>query len=128
MTQLSDFTELKIINVGSLPDDGTGDNLRAAFVKTNDNFNLFKTKFVNLLMGLSAPPSEPLQPIEELQRAFRDQRLRELDQIVMNPLRYAEFSEEYKQRLSDYRSLLLDVPQQAGFPETIIWPDLPQQR
>ena len=27
------------INVGTIPNDGTGDPLRNAFIKTNDNFN-----------------------------------------------------------------------------------------
>lgn len=29
----------QIINIGSAPNDGTGDTLRVAFDKTNDNFN-----------------------------------------------------------------------------------------
>lgn len=127
MTQLSDFTALKIINVGSEADDGTGDNLREAFIKVNQNFDLFKTKFVNLLMGLSAPPSTPPGPIADIQRVMRDQLLTELDSIVLNPLRYAEFSDEYKNQLSDYRKALLDVPQQPGWPDNIVWPEMPHR-
>ena len=32
------MTDLQTINIGSAPDDGTGDPLRTAFDKINDNF------------------------------------------------------------------------------------------
>jgi hypothetical protein len=32
------MTDLQEINIGSAPDDGTGDPLRTAFDKINDNF------------------------------------------------------------------------------------------
>lgn len=49
-------------------------------------------------------------------RAERDSKVNELDRLVSSPLRWAEFSEEQKERLGNYRQLLLDVPQQSGFP------------
>ena len=35
----------QVINLGSVPNDGTGDPLRTSFDKTNDNFNEIYTAF-----------------------------------------------------------------------------------
>lgn len=37
----------QIINIGTLPNDGTGDPLRTAYGKINDNFNELFTVMVN---------------------------------------------------------------------------------
>lgn len=58
-------------------------------------------------------------------RAERDRQLQELDKVVANPLRWDELTAEQKQAYADYRLALLDVPQQAGFPEVIQWPEVP---
>jgi hypothetical protein len=58
-------------------------------------------------------------------RGHRDNLLSEVDSIVGNPLRWASFSEAEQQSWADYRQALLDVPQQAGFPNTINWPTKP---
>tara|TARA_R110002126_G_scaffold286351_1_gene437999 strand:- start:621 stop:1031 length:411 start_codon:yes stop_codon:yes gene_type:complete len=55
-------------------------------------------------------------------RGQRDALLAELDSIVGNPLRWASFSSEQQTSWANYRQALLDVPQQAGFPNTINWP------
>lgn len=60
-------------------------------------------------------------------RDLRLYYLQELDEIVQNPLRYAGFTNEYKTKLAEYRQLLLDIPQQQGFPLDVIFPTLPQQ-
>ena len=59
-------------------------------------------------------------------RTQRDQLLiSEVDPIVTNPLRWAELSSTEQQAWTDYRTALLDVPQQASFPEDIVWPTKP---
>lgn len=59
-------------------------------------------------------------------RAERDGKLRfEVDPIVSNPLRWADMSADEQQAWSDYRTALLNVPQQAGFPHTVDWPVKP---
>ena len=59
-------------------------------------------------------------------RTMRDELLvREVDPIVTNPLRWAELSSTEQQAWTDYRTALLDVPQQAGFPGNITWPTKP---
>ena len=59
-------------------------------------------------------------------RTQRNQLLiSEVDPIVTNPLRWAELSSTEQQAWTDYRTALLDVPQQASFPEDIVWPTKP---
>jgi hypothetical protein len=49
----------------------------------------------------------------------------EVDPIVTNPLRWAELSSTEQQQWSDYRTALLNVPQQSGFPNEVNWPTKP---
>jgi len=76
------------------------------------------------------PPVPPTQ--EEVDailagevRAERDGLLLELDAYVSNPLRWAELDAPTKALWVAYRTALLDVPQQAGFPDTVTWPNKP---
>ena len=76
-----------------------------------------------------APP-EPTEKDILAQKAWeirneRNTRLKVLDEVVMNPLRYASFTDEQKTELATYRQALLDVPQQEGFPIEVTWPDKP---
>ena len=60
-------------------------------------------------------------------RMFRNELLvNNVDPIVTNPLRWADLSAEKQQEWADYRTALLNVPQQAGFPNTITWPTKPE--
>ena len=62
----------------------------------------------------------------EGERMVRDQLLiTEVDPVVTNPLRWDDLSAEKQQEWTDYRTALLNVPQQAGFPNTITWPTKP---
>lgn len=74
------------------------------------------------------PPPPPSDA--ELSRHIRSQRdakLRdEVDPVVSNPLRWADMTAEQQQAWADYRTALLDVPQQAGFPHDITWPSKPE--
>ena len=63
--------------------------------------------------------------LEVAQRRRRDQLLEELDKLTTNPFRWAELNESDQAALAQYRTLLLDVPQQEGFPENIDWPVAP---
>jgi hypothetical protein len=58
-------------------------------------------------------------------RAERNGLLLEIDAYVSNPLRWAELAAPTQALWSTYRLELLDVPQQAGFPQTVTWPDKP---
>ena len=59
-------------------------------------------------------------------RAERDQKLaEEVDPIVTNPLRWAELTDAKQAEWTQYRTDLLDLPAQAGFPNTVTWPTKP---
>ena len=50
----------------------------------------------------------------------------QVDPIVSNPLRWADLSTEKQNEWAQYRTDLLNVPQQSGFPNTISWPTKPE--
>jgi len=59
-------------------------------------------------------------------RSDRDRRLTtEVDPIVSNALRWADLTSDQQAAWTQYRTDLLAVPQQAGFPNTITWPTKP---
>jgi len=61
------------------------------------------------------------------QRSVRDDKLQsEVDSIVSNPLRWADLTTEKQNEWAQYRTDLLNVPQQSGFPNTISWPTKPE--
>lgn len=58
-------------------------------------------------------------------RSQRDQMLLDVDAFVGNPLRWAELPSDAQAQWATYRTSLLDVPQQAGFPDNVTWPVKP---
>ena len=48
-----------------------------------------------------------------------------VDPIVSNNLRWADLTSDKQAEWSQYRTDLLNVPQQAGFPNSITWPTEP---
>ena len=48
-----------------------------------------------------------------------------VDPLVSNPLRWADLTSAEQAEWSQYRTDLLAVPQQAGFPNNITWPTKP---
>ena len=59
-------------------------------------------------------------------RGQRDQKLaEEVDPTVTNPLRWAELTDAKQAEWTQYRTDLLDLPAQAGFPNTVTWPTKP---
>jgi len=68
------------------------------------------------------PTVEDLLEID--MRAQRNALLHQLDAIVMNPLRWAQYTVEQQAAFATYRQALLDVPQQNGFPHSIEWPQM----
>ena len=60
-------------------------------------------------------------------RGQRDQKLvEEVDPIVTNPLRWAELTDAKQAEWTQYRTDLLNLPSQAGFPNTVTWPTKPE--
>jgi len=59
-------------------------------------------------------------------RAQRDWLLQnEVDPIVSNPLRWADMTAEQQAAWAAYRTALLDITDQAGFPHSVTWPTKP---
>ena len=59
-------------------------------------------------------------------RAERDNILATVvDPLVSNNLRWADLTSDKQAEWSQYRTDLLNVPQQAGFPNSITWPTEP---
>ena len=59
-------------------------------------------------------------------RSQRDMLLTtEVDPIVSNPLRWADMTTEEQNAWSAYRTALLDITDQAGFPHNVTWPTKP---
>ena len=60
-------------------------------------------------------------------RSQRTQRLvEEVDPLVTNPLRWAELTEPKQAEWTQYRTDLLNLPAQSGFPNTVTWPTKPE--
>ena len=49
-----------------------------------------------------------------------------VDSLVSNPLRWASLASDKQTEWTNYRTNLLGVPQQAGFPNSITWPTKPE--
>ena len=49
----------------------------------------------------------------------------EVDPIVSNPLRWNDMTTAEQNAWSQYRTDLLNVPQQSGFPHSVTWPTKP---
>jgi hypothetical protein len=59
-------------------------------------------------------------------REKRDRRLvTEVDPIVSNALRWADLTAAKQAEWTQYRTDLLNIPDQAGFPHSITWPTKP---
>ena len=65
----------------------------------------------------------------ELATSLREERngklVGEVDPIVTNPLRWAELTEAKQTEWTQYRTDLLNLPDQSGFPNTVTWPSKP---
>ena len=73
-----------------------------------------------------APTQEELDAaLADEVRSDRDYRILTVDQMVSNPLRWADLTADKQTEWTTYRTALLAVPQQAGFPNTITWPTKP---
>ena len=48
-----------------------------------------------------------------------------VDPMVSNPLRWSALTADQQTAWADYRRALLDITQQAGFPNDVVWPTAP---
>lgn len=87
----------------------------------------FPDLFEKLKVGATAfTPKTDAEKTAELaieKRIERDARLsRDVDPLASNPLRWDDLSVEVQNKIKAYRTALLNVPQQSGFPSSISWP------
>jgi len=84
---------------------------------------LISTDFVAYVAPTAAEIATALAVTE---RSKRDGLLKsEVDPIAGNALRWAALTSEQQTAWATYRTALLDVPAQAGFPSSITWPTKP---
>ena len=96
---------------------------------TVDNNMLLAAMKANKDVAAYIPPTQAELDAIAAQdvRAKRDRILATVvDPLVSNPLRWADMTPEAQQAWADYRRALLDVPQQAGFPNAVAWPTQPE--
>lgn len=75
----------------------------------------------------SAPVSNVAEPTAEQQEMqVRVQRNSLLTLCDWTQLPDAPLTAEQKQAWAEYRQALRDVPEQAGFPDAVIWPSTPE--
>jgi len=61
----------------------------------------------------------------ELRFQRNDKLAIEVDPLVTNHLRWAELTDAKQAEWTQYRTDLLNLPDQAGFPNTVTWPTKP---
>jgi len=84
---------------------------------------LISTDFVAYVAPTAAEIATALAVTE---RSKRDSILTTVvDPIAGNALRWAALTSEQRTAWATYRTALLDVPAQAGFPSSITWPTAP---
>lgn len=66
------------------------------------------------------------EELENTTRFERDNLLKDVDAVTSNPLRWADMTSEKQAEWSTYRQALLNIPQQAGFPNNVNWPTMPE--
>ena len=71
------------------------------------------------------PDDEPVDPAEQARAKRANILATDVDPMVSNPLRWADLTAAKQTEWTTYRTELLAVPQQAGFPETHTWPNKP---
>lgn len=71
-------------------------------------------------------PAVPEPTSEQQEMQIRAQRNLLLTQCDWTQLPDAPLTTEQKQEWAEYRQALRDVPEQAGFPENVAWPLVPE--
>lgn len=95
---------------------------------TVDNLILLASMSDNGDVAAYVPPTQAELDETAVQevRAERDYKLAtEVDATAGNALRWAALDSATQAEWATYRQALLDVPQQSGFPHSVVWPTKP---
>lgn len=76
-------------------------------------------EYYNSLLELAKKEYE--QKLANEVRKIRDELLKETDKFLLDDF---PISEEQKEKYKSYRNALRNVPEQSGFPHTVLWPSL----
>ena len=85
---------------------------------------------VNVITGETTTVDDGIEyvaptPTAQDIRSERDSKLQsEVDPVAGNALRWAALTSEQQTAWATYRTALLNVPAQAGFPDNVTWPTL----
>ena len=96
---------------------------------TINNDDLLAAMIANGDVAAYVPPTQAELDAEAAAavRAERDMKLStEVDPIAGNALRWASLTADQQQAWADYRQALLDITQQSGFPQDVVWPTKPE--
>jgi len=94
---------------------------------TVDNSVLLELIGTDYAVYVAPTQAELDAELSENLRGQRDQKLvEEVDPLVSNPLRWAELTDAKQAEWTQYRTDLLNLPDQAGFPNTVTWPTKPE--
>jgi len=85
----------------------------------NGNVEFTEAEYAEYEANLTAVESQYQDHLAKVARAARDEKLKATDWRASSDL---TMSTEW----ANYRQALRDVPSQAGFPNTITWPDEPE--
>lgn len=78
------------------------------------------------LLGKMYTPENGITESEGSIRNKRDSILiAEVDPLVTNPLRWNALTDAKQAEWTQYRTDLLNIPDQSGFPNTVTWPTKP---
>ncbi len=82
----------------------------------------FAGEIINLAEGVD--PDTGLPPPDTSEQDARLERLKRI--TATDWTQHADIPQATKDKWAPYRQALRDVPQQAGFPDNIVWPTPPQ--
>ena len=89
-----------------------------------------KHQTLNVITGETTTVDDGIEyvaiaPTAEAIRQKRNSKLQsEVDPVAGNTLRWAALTSEQQTAWATYRTALLNVPAQAGFPDNVTWPTL----
>ena len=98
-------------------------------INDDDTDTTIDNTVLKTLLGSNIAPFDQAEYDDRIARLVRFQRdnllKSEVDPIVTNPLRWADMTTEQQNAWSQYRTDLLNITDQAGFPHNVTWPTKP---
>lgn len=99
-------------------------------INDDDTDTTIDNTVLKTLLGSNIAPFDQAEydgRIADLVRFQRNSLLTsEVDPIVTNPLRWGELTTEQQNAWTQYRTDLLNITDQAGFPHNVTWPTKPE--